>query len=168
MANQSNPITLTTALLTEQRERYVDELFEFVRSQRELWQQIPLLALKADGRTGYSDAYARAHRQKLWAIDSSVGSQGLRGYSVYVDLETGELVNPYDRTKPASRSSVLHLKIEELDASKLIEALEKQAQVPFFNDPMETEYRRRMAAIGQPGAVPNLALGEPGPENYFG
>ncbi len=102
------------------------DIRRFSRSQEKLWQQIPFLALQADGRSGHSEQYSRAYGYGFWALRSSESG----GYfTVYVDLENGDLVNPHDLARQASIQDVLRLAttIEELDAKALIKKLEKEA-----------------------------------------
>lgn len=114
---------------------------EYVRSQAETWQLVPYLALEADGRSGYSDNYARAYRQGVWAIESSARDGS---YTVYVDLATGELVNPFSfheqaRCVDAYDSHVLALatNLDQLDAAALVAGLEAAARKPIasYYDP---------------------------------
>ncbi len=124
-------------------EKVVREIHDYSRSQKELWQRIPLLALEADGRTGFSDNYSRAYHNGFWALEGSVSSGH---YSVYVDLATGELVDAYSASrsfsvcdidvpkdstlKPARNVEVLNLafNLDELDAQKIVASLEEQAK----------------------------------------
>lgn len=107
---------------------------EFARSQVETWRRVPYLALEADGRSGFSDNYARAYRQGVWAVEASVRDGS---YTVYVDLATGDLVNPFSfheqaRCVDAYDSHVLALatSIDQLDAEALVVSLEAAARKP--------------------------------------
>ncbi|MBX9694510.1 MAG: hypothetical protein K2Z81_19140, partial [Cyanobacteria bacterium] len=74
--------------LVRERASYIERILAYVKSQKDLWAQVPELAFKANGRNGYSDNYSRAWSRKRWALDSSCGSRGIRGYTVFVDLTT--------------------------------------------------------------------------------
>lgn len=125
----------------------VENIREYSRSQQELWQQIPNLALEADGRTGYDNNYSRAYRVGYWGLDSCV----IDGYyQVHVDLATGELIDanvglPYcpvisdvayvpkkSQSIIAPDNKVIHLaySLHELNAPRIIRELEKKAQEP--------------------------------------
>ena len=104
-------------------EKVVEEIRDYSKSQIKLWQRIPLLALEADGRTGFRGNYSKAYHNGFWALDGSF-SDG--HYLVYVDLSNGELVDEYV-LKPARNKEVLQLvfNLEELDAQKIVTSLEK-------------------------------------------
>ena len=111
------------------RKDLVEMIREHSRSQKELWRQVPYLALEADGRDGYSDNYSRAYHTGYWAIDAGV----VRGhYTVYVDLENGDLVDPYSPDEPAWDGDVLRLanSVKELNAKKILKELKEEAQEP--------------------------------------
>jgi hypothetical protein len=132
--------------ITANAEKVVESIRNYSRSQRELWQRVPWLALEADGRNGYCDTYARAYSTGCWALEGSV-SRGY--YSVYVNLFTGELVSAYSvpddfsvisevpkvsNLRPADNREVLKfaLSLDELDAKKLISELEEEAKEPIL------------------------------------
>jgi len=125
----------------------VQRIREYSESQVELWRQVPSWALEADGRSGYSDQYARAYRNKLWAINSSVGL-GQRGYTVYVDLFNGALVEVGEgRTCSAKddRLLFLALHLDELDAQKVIDSLEALISGRYvFSNAMTSTERERL------------------------
>ena len=127
-------------------EKVVKDMRDYSRSQKELWQRIPLLALEADGRTGFSDNYSRAYRSGFWALDESVSGGD---YLVYVDLATGELVDAYSASSsisvcdvdvpkdsaltPAREEEVLKLalNLDGLDAQQIVTSLEEEARAPY-------------------------------------
>ena len=111
-------------------ERLVASLRELSVSQASLWQQVPYLALQADGRTGYSDQYSRAYRQGYWAIEPSLMDYG--SYMIYVDLETGEFVDGYIPTNSANAKNILMLANypEQLDVYRIIRYLKKECKKP--------------------------------------
>ncbi len=83
---------MDTSVISEQASALVASIRDHVRSQKELWQQVPWLALQADGRAGYSGLNGRAYRTGYWAVKANRESGS---YSVYVDCATGELVNAW-------------------------------------------------------------------------
>lgn len=147
---------MSFATEVETLEVAVKDLVKMIRKiseeQIDLWQQIPYLALQADGRTGYSDNYARAYHYGYWAIQSSVNSGY---YTVYVCLENGVLVNPRKGTKPdfpASDEDVLRIAMHmaELNASRIIKDLKAQALTPipsYYKDKDRTERDERIADV---------------------
>ena len=114
----------------------------YARSQKELWQLVPWLALEADGRSGYLDNYSRAYHLGVWALRASCSGGS---YSVYVDLATGELIRAgtfhWDQGKlmPASDDEILMpaANIEELDAASIVKELQKESKkaIAKFYDP---------------------------------
>lgn len=111
----------------------IEHIRAFSRRQAALWQRVPYLALEADGRTGFNDNHSRAYRQGVWAVDSCVNGN----YTIYVDLATGELIDPFafhekGEIKPASDAGVLTLatKLAELDAFAVVQRLEERAREP--------------------------------------
>ena len=125
--------------LDGQVKKLAGEIRDYARSQRELWRQVPWLALEADGRTGFGEGivYRRGYLPVLTV-----------GYTkLYVDCESGELVRwSENRMPPAEDADVLLLLkgMEELDASGLIDALEAEAAEPYFYgyDPAKQEIGR--------------------------
>jgi len=103
----------------------INRIREYGRSQKNFWQQIPYLALQADGRYGYNDQYSRAYTQGYWAIRASCVSGYSNVYDVYVDLENGELVSAHDPRKPARDEALLALvfQMSKLDAALFVRAL---------------------------------------------
>ena len=71
--------------LNQQLDSLAELLRAYCRSQKELWQQVPYWALEADGVFGYSSKLNLCYKEGLWEV---VGT-----YCLYVDCETGELVN---------------------------------------------------------------------------
>ena len=122
----------------------VEQIRELSRSQRSLWQQIPFLAVLADGRTGFLDHYSRAYYQGYWAIRASV-RDGC--FTVYVDLETGELVCSLNPGIKASDNDLLMIAsaLDQIDAAAIIEELSTKAKQPIgrFYDPAKQECWRR-------------------------
>lgn len=122
-----------------------ESIRDYARSQKEGWQQIPLLALEADGRTGFSEKYSRAYKSGYWALESSIRDGR---YQVYIDLETGELVDASSvdssfpildldipkegNPQPAKPECVLQIAhcMQELHAPFLIEKLKLKGGEP--------------------------------------
>ncbi len=137
-------------------EKLAEGIRNYSKAQKKLWQRVPLLALEADGRDGFLDNYSRAYDTGFWALEA-----GIRDgcYSVYVDLATGELVDAYSasggfsvcdidvpkesKIKPAGKEDVLTLafRLDELDARKLVNSLERKAKEPYpsYYNPEEQE-----------------------------
>ncbi len=118
--------------LRESTKELVDFIKEISRSQKSSWQQVPYLALQADGRTGYSDRYARAYCHGYWALEATVRNGC---YSVYVDLETGELVNAFDRTNKVRDEDILMIasNTTQIDATSLVVKLAKDSEQPTYS-----------------------------------
>lgn len=148
--------------MAERIEKDVQELTDFIRDfskeQKDLWQKVPYLALQADGRSGYSGQYSRAYEQGYWAIKGST-SEGR--YTVYVDLETGELVDAFDPRKPADNKNVivlaLALALKELKAAEIVKKLSDEAKKSHYKDYKirnQIEWRRSLKnSLGlKPGA----------------
>jgi hypothetical protein len=118
--------------LLQLKKELVDGIRNYARAQKELWRQIPCLALEADGRTGFSDSRARAYQFGYWTLTSSE-DRLLGGYGIYVDCATGELIRPSKPNEMAHDNYVLALayfSFRELDAAGIIEELRRHAQEP--------------------------------------
>lgn len=137
----------------------VQKVQKVSKQQKSLWQQVPYLALQADGRTGYSDQYSRAYHQGYWAVESSVRDGS---YSVYVDLETGELVNAYDPRETALDEDVLSiiLHLHKLDATQIVSALKAHATEPignYYNAKDKRERTEYINSILQQGNITQVS-----------
>ncbi|KKR76692.1 MAG: hypothetical protein UU21_C0005G0018 [Candidatus Levybacteria bacterium GW2011_GWA2_40_8] len=118
-------------VLREPRAALVEDIREYIRRQRALWNQIPNLALEANGRDGYLDHYSYAYHYKLWDIDDG---------RMAIDLKTGEILGlPFDQPdgEPdvlAGDDQVITLadEIENYDAGKIVARLKKQAQEEYY------------------------------------
>jgi len=145
-SSRTQPANLAQLKLAQLREELVESVREYTRSQKDLWARIPYLALKADGRTGYSDAYLRAYETGYWAIESG----RINGYyGVLVDCATGELINPGNTGNPASDDTVLPLAshLNELDAAEIIAELRREGKKPVLihsSPEKQKEWRREM------------------------
>ncbi|PJE51115.1 MAG: hypothetical protein COV29_02475 [Candidatus Yanofskybacteria bacterium CG10_big_fil_rev_8_21_14_0_10_36_16] len=120
----------------------IDKIREISRLQRSLWQQVPYLALQADGRTGYADQYMRAYRSGYWVITSSC-RDGC--YHVSVDLETGELVCPLAPERKSSDEDVLRiaLSLHEIDVERILRKLKIASERPFHRSYKQEDKERR-------------------------
>lgn len=136
----------------------VDKIKEYSRSQQKQWQQVPYLALQADGRSGFNDNYSRVYYTGYWAMESSVHNGD---YHVYVDLATGNLVNAYHASSSvcifdadipkeskqilADDDEIIALALDDLNARQLVQMLRQQAQMPYpsYYKPEEQEAWRR-------------------------
>lgn len=95
-------------------------------SQQDLWQQVPNIALEADGRSGYLSLYQIAYEKGFWQLQVSP--------KMYVDLATGGLVTNYTSKRPsmATDSSVIHLayQLDLINAQEIVDALKEKAKEP--------------------------------------
>jgi len=126
---RTNTADMHVQRLAIERESIIQEIRDYVRDQKDLWAQIPYLALQANGRTGFSDNFSRAHDLGYWAIKASVRNGY---YEIYIDCAIGELVDPRDPAKAIGDSEVLMLlsDLSQLDASEIIEKLRREAGEP--------------------------------------
>ena len=114
----------------------VKDIREYFRNQKDDWQKLPWLALQANGRGGYSSGYSQMYEYGLMIINEGV----------FVDLESGELVNPpwgfslkenFDKIPLASEKAILPLafNFNSYAAKKEIKYLEevcKHEDNPFY------------------------------------
>ena len=97
---------------------------EYSKSQVDLWRQIPYLAVKYDGITGWCGTLDTAYRMGLWRLDSCIRHGG---YSITVDLETGSLTEfdkPIDFECYGTARLICQIDMDELDAQKQINWLQ--------------------------------------------
>ena len=126
--------------LLEQRDSLTEGIREFCRLQKNSWQRVPLLALYANGMGGYNDMYSSAYHHGYWNINSSVTSGH---YTVYVDLDSGELIDagsvsgmaimdhvltPTGQMRLADAEDIVRLDFQDLDAQIVIDNLEARAR----------------------------------------
>ncbi len=132
--------------ISTQAKALVEAIREYSRSQKKLWQKLPYLALEADGRTGYLGTYAKAYRLGYWEVQCSVN----RGdYNMYVDVETGEFISPWDYQKEVPDEYVLRLALrpQEINVEQIIEELRQKAQRPtssVYNSHKQARWRGRL------------------------
>lgn len=131
----------------------VERIREYSRSQVELWQQVPLLALEADvrDRSDHTNAYTRMYNYGYLLLE---GSKVDGDYRVCVDFATGELVDPApalyvsalgSKPEPARDEYVLKLAfgLKELDAQNLVSKLQKIAQEPITSQQEQVREERK-------------------------
>jgi hypothetical protein len=115
------------ATIQEQRDQLIATIRARSLEQKALWQRIPYLALQADGIGGFSDGLKVAYRSGYWRLPpSEVGGH----YRAFVDLATGEVVNPYKLEEPAWDDAILSIAKEpdSIEAQAIIDQLEAQAK----------------------------------------
>jgi hypothetical protein len=130
---------MTAPTVKSQQERADNAVAELAECYRrtaldsvESWRQVPLMALLANGRSGYSGDLSET---------ASTGAYSLQGHhasGVLVECRTGELVVPYDGYRRASDLSVLgeafdvkHLgKLKGFDGAAVLEGLLDQCTQP--------------------------------------
>ena len=109
----------------------VVEVRAWCRSQASLWQQLPYLALQANGRTEFSGRLSTCHNKGLWFLEVQSIDWN---FICAVDCETGEIIDHVESERlkcrvlaPDSAIVLLLLQPEELDASKVIQFLKEKA-----------------------------------------
>lgn len=126
-----------------QRTEYADNLRAYSESQVDLWRKIPQLAFYANGRNGWQDNWSRAYQHKIWAISSST-----RGgyFTVFVDLNTGKLVNiSYNNNFSAAQEGcIIQCNPAEFDARKEIDYLRKRIDEP-VGDYFKSNYEEHLS-----------------------
>jgi hypothetical protein len=148
-------------IIAHDAEKVVKEIKDYSRMQKRFWQKIPLLALEADGRTGFLGIYSTAYKEGFWALNSSIKDGK---YSVYVNLATGDLIDAYNasgsfsvsdidvpkksKLVPASKKDILTLafNLHELDAKRIIAQLMDEAQIPYpsyYNSEKQEAWRKK-------------------------
>ena len=126
---------MVQADLTVQAMELVSGIRTWCKSQVELWQQVPNLALEAEGRSGYLDQYSYCYHYGFWRI----WAPDHRGSTVLltsVDCASGELaVDVLFERKGlvlSSEADVLGLgaQLDDIDAAAIIEHLTEKAAQP--------------------------------------
>ena len=84
--------------LKNSRDQLVENIKEYSENRKKEWQKVPYLALKSDGRTGWSNQYKTAYLHGFWWLEvyNPNGHKAAK-----VDLETGEIVGPGSKSGPA-------------------------------------------------------------------
>lgn len=131
-------------------ETVIEDIRNYSRSQKEIWQRIPRLALEAEGRGLGSNNFSRAYLHGVWALSNKECDR----YPVaYIDLATGELVDTYIdgytsycghikglgipdipkeiEIRPANDKVVLNLvfRLDDLNAKKIVTGLKRIARL---------------------------------------
>lgn len=112
-----------------------------------LWQQVPYLALRADGRSGWSDNYSRAYHWGLWTL--SIVQYGY--YSFFVDCATGEVVASPERLNPVSDDRLLTIPLTELDAEQVVARLKRASHENHWPSTKEATIVHRRKLMKQLG-----------------
>jgi len=136
----------------------VKKIGDLSKKQRHLWQQVPYLALHADGRSGWRDDYNRAYTSGYWALASSQ-----RNYTVYVDLETGNLVDAYDLRKSAKEEDILALamRLYVLRADKILRYIRFESTQPIAHYYSADDRKKReqyIASFLEEGNITNMSF----------
>jgi hypothetical protein len=117
--------------LEKQRNEYTAALQAFSKKQKELWQQVPYLALQADGRGGYSGQYSYAYSCGFWKLTSYSNSGMSHPYRV--NCATGAICYWSDGAPEVDPHStgLLDVSIEDIDVNRIIADLKKAAVRPY-------------------------------------
>lgn len=110
------------------------EVRQWSESQKELWQQIPNLALEADGKNGYSDDLAYCYTYGFWRIWDSSSYRGMY-LLCSIDCSTGRIGNEsasfsQEKFVEATDEAILRLlsRLDDIDASLLLKNLKEAAK----------------------------------------
>lgn len=105
------------------KERIVRAIVEYSISQAPIWQQIPNLALEAEGRTGYSDGRQITYRSKIWRTLQEHEIYG-GNYISCIDLTTGEILEFLDVSTSARTYVIIQpptpSAVEELEVDGIV------------------------------------------------
>ncbi|QIG77696.1 hypothetical protein EVB64_109 [Rhizobium phage RHph_TM61] len=113
---------MTLEEVLETKKYYINSLREYSRKQVDLWRQVPWLALQAQGRSGWSDAYGRCIRNGIWTINSATNG----GYcATSVDCDSGELMY-FNKPMRDNCKELMLIDPKELDASLVIAYLNQR------------------------------------------
>lgn len=109
--------------LEKQREEYTAAIQAFSKRQKELWQQVPYLALQADGRSGFSGQYATAYMTGFWVIS------GRDSNPYRVNCVTGAICYWSDTAPEVDpvNTGLLQVSIDLIDVNRIIDELKKTA-----------------------------------------
>ena len=120
-----------------------DKIREHSRLQKDLWRQIPYLALEADLRACARKDFQRAYSRGLWKVRNTDLSDYV---NTYVNLETGELVNNNFRLLKNEEVLSLVFYLDDLNAEELVNRLKKEAKegYPGYQKPEEVENHREI------------------------
>lgn len=120
MSSQTEEIALHSALLA-------NAIRSYCRSQRDIWRQLPQLALLCDGRTGWSSQLSFCWRSGYWGFNPA----GPFGHLPAVDCANGELVIP-SKGVLADDGFVLTLaaSLDGIDAEAVADGLRQSVSRP--------------------------------------
>jgi hypothetical protein len=111
------------------------EVRQWSESQKELWRQIPNLALEADGKNGYSDDLAYCYNYGFWRIWDHSSYRGMF-LLCSVDCSTGRIGNDsasfhHQKFVEATDEAVLRLlsRLDDIDAKLLVKKLKMATKV---------------------------------------
>jgi|SRR3989344_2389519 len=114
--------------IKDEGQKLIRAIGRFSKSQKELWQKLPYLALEADGHNGYSPDLADIYRNGIWPVRSSIVPHS--HHYVCVDCATGELISgnafrAHGTIEPPDDGAVLRIlfHLEELFARRVIDDL---------------------------------------------
>lgn len=112
----------------------IEKVRAFSWMQKESWQLVPWLALRAYMHNGHADnqQYEVAFRNGLWLIKSSVSSDVVFGsYMVAVDCATGDLCRGARRGESANNEDILRCvsRLNELNAEEIVSRLHEEAML---------------------------------------
>lgn len=103
----------------EAQRTYLNAVKSYVRDQYDVWNEVPYWAAQANGVTGYLDKYSVCYNHGLWQLSDYC----------FVDCGSAELVGwGSNGAYPALDSFILDLKVERLDASKIVNELKQHSQ----------------------------------------
>lgn len=105
---------------------------DYTKSQVDLWRQIPYLALRSDGISGWCGTKSTAYRMGYWRLESGIFNGG---YSYTVDLDTGELTR-FDKSLDLNIYSTVR-QICQIDEYNL----NAQAIINRFTEESQEEHR---------------------------
>lgn len=132
MSSIEDTPSITKEDIVAKRHELAEMIRAYCRSQRELWQQIPWLALQAAGGAGrLNDELTRYYTWGLYALEP-LSSASV--YQCYVDLATGELVyGPEDMRLVVEEAAVVDINLGTANASQLVESLKEHAKNSSFH-----------------------------------
>ena len=98
----------------------------YVAGQKQLWQQIPYLALEANGRSGFASD-EQPWMSKLWTLHKPGDG------AVFIDLVEAKIVNS-EKTEVSDNLIIPLLNcLADFDAQAIIDRLTEEASMPYKN-----------------------------------
>ena len=114
--------------LLKTRNQLIRGIRRWSTSQAQLWQQVPYWAAMANGRWGWQDSYHRAGFDGVWTLEATNGGC----YVAFVDCATGELTDDPSTLRRMPDLDVLQIKLRELDVTRILKELHKEAAGSVF------------------------------------